>query len=34
MAKFEKEKLHSMLDEKVWGADVDEKSGLVYGWAW
>jgi hypothetical protein len=31
MAKSEEEKLHSMLDEKFWGADVDEESGLVYG---
>lgn len=27
----EEEKLHSMLDENFWGADVDEESGLVYG---
>lgn len=31
MAKPEEEKLHSMLDEKFWGADVDEEFGLVYG---
>jgi hypothetical protein len=30
MTKLEEEKLHSMLNEKFWGADVDEDSGLVY----
>jgi hypothetical protein len=27
MAKPEKEQLHSILNEKFWGADVDEVSG-------
>jgi hypothetical protein len=31
MTKHEEEKLHSMLDEKFWGVDVDEESGLAYG---
>jgi hypothetical protein len=31
MTKPEEERLHSMLDEKFWGVDVDEESGLVYG---
>jgi hypothetical protein len=31
MAESEEEKLHSMLDEKFWGADISEEPGLVYG---
>jgi hypothetical protein len=30
-AKSDEEKLHCMLDEKFWGVDVDEESGLHYG---
>jgi hypothetical protein len=33
MTKSEEEKLHSMLHEKFWGADVDEGSGLACIWS-